>query len=226
MIPTDQILQRTFRIRCGSQTGTCFTVDVEERRYLLTARHIADSIDRSAEVEIAHEGKWKTLSVQLVGHGDGAVDVSVLAPQYLFGGRGPLTLVPPMTLAQDVYFLGFPFGMSTEIGDLNLNFPLPFVKKAILSAFGEDEGLVLLDGHNNPGFSGGPVVAGGSDVDSSDVGVIGVISGYRFDRQAVLDSSKNHGPYTYNMNTGIIHVWSGRQVNKIIQNKPIGIETG
>ena len=71
MIPTDRILKRTFRIRCGSQTGTCFTVDVEERRYLVTARHIAGAIDRSADVEIAHEGNWKTLSVQLVGHGDG-----------------------------------------------------------------------------------------------------------------------------------------------------------
>ena len=131
-----------------------------------------------------------------------------------------------MTLAQDVYFLGFPFGMSTDIGDLNLNFPLPFVKKAILSAFGKDEGLVLLDGHNNPGFSGGPVVAGGSAVDGSGVGIIGVISGYRADRQAVRDSSKNEGPYTYDMNTGIIHVWSGCRVNQLIQNNPIGTATG
>lgn len=216
---TNRILQRTFRIRCGHETGTCFTVDVAKRRYLVTARHIAGAINHSTDIEIAHEGIWKRLSVQLVGHGDGETDISVLAPQQLFGGSAPLSLPAPMTLAEDVYFLGFPFGMSIEMGHLNLNFPLPFVKKAILSAFFTDKGLVLLDGHNNPGFSGGPVV------DSSGDQVIGVISGYRRQRRAVLDSGENEGPYTYDMNTGIIYVWDGRQINQLILNNPIGIVT-
>jgi hypothetical protein len=35
---------------------------------------------------------------------------------------------------------------------MNRNFPLPFVKKALLSAMAN--GYYYLDGHNNPGFSG------------------------------------------------------------------------
>ena len=190
------------------------------RRYLVTAKHIASTINHQAVVEIAHEGTWKHLPVRLVGHGKGKVDISVLAPQQLFGGSAPLKIPAPMTLAKDVYFLGFPFNMSLDVGNLNADFPLPFVKRAILSAFFTDRGLVLLDGHNNPGFSGGPVV--GSDGER----VIGVISGYRHQRQAVLDSNENEGPYTYDMNTGIIHVWDARQVNQLILDNPIGLEAG
>lgn len=213
---TRGILQRTFRIRYGGAIGTCFTVDVANRRYLVTARHIAGTVSYSVDIEIKHEGIWKPVPVRLVGHGDGDIDVSVLAPQYPFGGSEVLTFPAPMTLGEDVYFLGFPFGMSMETGDLNLNLPLPFVKKATLSAF-TDVGQVLLDGHNNPGFSGGPVV------DSSGDRVIGVISGYRHDRKNVLDCSGDKGPYTYDMNTGIIHAWDSFQINQLILNNPIGI---
>lgn len=216
----NRILQRTFRIRCGRMTGTCFTVDVARRRYLVTAKHIAGAVNHEAVVEIAHEGTWKHLQVGLVGHGDGEIDVSVLAPQQLFGGSAPLTIPGPMTLAEDVYFLGFPFDMSLDVGKLNADFPLPLVKKAVLSAFFTDKGLVLLDGHNNPGFSGGPVVGSGGDR------LIGVVSGYRNQRQAVLDSDENEGPYTYDMNTGIIHVWDSHQVNQLILDNPTGIEAG
>ena len=216
MSVNNRILQRTFRIRCGRITGTCFTVDVERQRYLVTARHIAGAVNHQAVVEIAHEGTWKHLPVRLVGHGEGEIDISVLAPQQLFGGSAPLTIPAPMTLAEDVYFLGFPFDMSLDVGNLNADFPLPFVKKATLSAF-TDVGQVLLDGHNNPGFSGGPVV------DSSGDRVIGVVSGYRYDRQNVLDCSGDKGPYTYDMNTGIIHAWDCFQINQLILNNPIGI---
>ena len=179
-----RILQRTFHIRCARLIGTYFTVDVARRRYLVTAKHIAGAINHQAVVEIAHEGTWKHLPVRLVGHGEGEVDISVLAPQQLFGGSAPLKIPAPMTLAEDVYFLGFPFNMSLDVGNLNADFPLPLVKRAILSAFFTDRGLVLLDGHNNPGFSGGPVVGSGGER------VIGVISGYRHQRQAVLDSNE------------------------------------
>ena len=58
---------------------------------------------------------------------------------------------------QDAYFLGFPFGIGFDLGGGSL----PFVKKAIVSGLYKSingVSLVLLDGINNPGFSGGPVV--------------------------------------------------------------------
>ena len=80
MLMTTNILQRTFRIQYGGFTGTCFTVDVDGRQYLITARHIVSSIAGPNMVQIQHENTWKSLAVELVGHGQGDIDVTVLAP--------------------------------------------------------------------------------------------------------------------------------------------------
>ena len=224
MSVTSNILQRTFHVRCGSSHGTCFTVDVDNKRYLVTARHIAHSICGQGEVEILHNDRWASVPVHLVGHGNGEVDVSVLAPQVLFGATHPLsTTTRGLQLAEDVYFLGFPFSMAFDVGKLNARFPMPLVKKAIVSALDMGNGLILLDGHNNPGFSGGPVVRSGIRDGNKQV-VIGIVSGYRYDRRSVLDSAGNKGPYTYDMNTGIILVYDTRHIEKLILDNPIGIK--
>ena len=217
---TSNILQRTFHIRSGGNCGSCFTVDIDGKRYLVTARHIANTVRYPGEVEIFHSGDWKPLFVNLVGHGAGDVDVSVLAPGSLFGAAHQLsTTTANMTLGEDVYFLGFPFGYYIDGRRLNAGFPIPLVKKAVVSLFDGEDGVILLDGHNNPGFSGGPVLRGAT----SDQ-IIGVVSGYRFQRQAVLDMKENQGPYTYDANTGIVFVYDSEQIKKIVLKNPIGIE--
>ena len=81
---TSNILQRTFQIRYAGSTGTCFTIDVESRRYLVTARHVVESLENDAVVEISHNRAWVPLPVQLVGHGPEDIDLTVLAPQQVF----------------------------------------------------------------------------------------------------------------------------------------------
>lgn len=156
------------------------------------------------------------------GHGDGGADVSVLAPQVLFGAPHPLSITTAhLMLAEDIYFLGFPFGMSFDVGDLNAGFPMPLVKKGIVSGLHFEDGLILLDGHNNPGFSGGPVVRRGTSTEQT---VVGLVSAYRYDRNRVLDTDDKPGPYTYDVNTGIVYVQDVRQVLRLISDNPIGIE--
>lgn len=131
MSVTTNILQRTFHIRRHEASGTCFTLDVDGRQYLATARHVVAGIQGDGVIEIAHgNGKWLPLGVKLVGHGDGDADVSVLAPRVLFGAPHPLSITTAhLMLAEDLYFLGFPFGMSFDVGELNAGFPMPLVKK-------------------------------------------------------------------------------------------------
>ena len=78
-------------------------------------------------------------------------------------------------LSQDVYFLGFPYDLTNDGGTINRNFPIPLIKKGILSAIqvGEVKTL-LLDGHNNPGFSGGPVVCQIVNGRSDELTAIGI----------------------------------------------------
>ncbi len=45
MMTIANILNRTFHMSYGGSTGTCFTVDVDGRQYLVTARHVVQSTD-------------------------------------------------------------------------------------------------------------------------------------------------------------------------------------
>ena len=222
MSVTSNILQRTFRMRHGDNTGTCFTVDVHNRRYLVTARHLVETIRTSGIVDIQHSEKWTPVAVDLVGHGEGSIDLSILAPQSLFGAAHSLVVTTAqLQLAEEVYFLGFPYGLSFDIGELNAGFPLPLVKRATVSAMYTKSGWMFLDGHNNPGFSGGPVVRRWNGREQV---VVGVVSGYRHETSRVVDGEGNPGPYSYVMNTGIVVVYDSLKLNELIAANPIGIE--
>ena len=224
MSVTRSILQRTFNIRYEGSTATCFTVDVGGRRYLVTARHVVDTIQGEAAAEISYNRRWHASGVRLVGHGPDDIDVSVLAPQELFGAAHPLRLTlttAGLPLAGDAYFLGFPFGLGMNVQTaLNAGFPLPFVKKAIVTAIGLGDEPILLDGHNNAGFSGGPVVR---PWNNNEQIVIGVVSGYRPDRSRVRDADGNETPFTYDTNTGIIIAHDIRHALALIEANPVGI---
>ena len=221
MSVTTNILQRTFRMRNGDNAGTCFTVDVHNRRYLVTARHLVENIRPRGTVDIQHSGKWVPVAVELVAHGEGPVDLSVLAPQSLFGATHPLVVTTAhLQLAEEVYFLGFPYGLWFDVGELNAGYPMPLVKRAAVSAMYVESGWMLLDGHNNPGFSGGPVVRRWNGREQV---VVGVVSGYRSETSHVVDGSGNPGPYTYIMNTGIVVVYDSRKLNELITVNPVGM---
>ena len=74
---TANILQRTFKIKCGNSLGTCFTIDIHKHQYIVTARHLVKSIIGQSNVQIMHEEKWKDLQVKLVGHSEG-YDLNIL----------------------------------------------------------------------------------------------------------------------------------------------------
>ena len=126
-------------------------------------------------------------------------------------------------LSQDAYFLGFPYGIHADVGELNANFPIPLVKKACVSMLSLAQGTekyILLDGHNNPGFSGGPVIysVGGNP---RDVRVAAVISGYRFEWDQVYEG-ESQTPLSFKYNTGIIVAYSIDHATELIQANPIG----
>ena len=219
---TSNVIQRTFQISFGKDRGTCFAIDYENLQYIVTARHIVEAITDSEIIHIAHEQEWKNCSVNLVGHCEGKVDISVLAAGVQLA---PQLSLPPtsvgIVLGQDVYFLGFPYGLSSEIENLNRNFPFPLVKKAILSAFESETGPLLLDGHNNPGFSGGPVIFSEWGKRANEFSVAGVISGYQYNMEPVYLEGKRT-PLEFKYNTGIIAAYGIKHAVDLIRQNPIG----
>lgn len=223
---TTNILQRAFQLQSENGMGTCFTIDVDNRQYLVTARHNVNTIVDCAEINIKHNKIWKILDVTLVGHCEGEIDISVLAAKRQLSPTHPINIGEDgVVLGQDLYFLGFPYGLTNEAGELNNNFPLPLVKKAIFSGMPRtsDDKLFLLDGHNNPGFSGGPVIFHPQNGTPNDISILGVISGY-INRMMPIYLDDKESPLRFGYNTGIIRSYSITHAIDLISQNPIGFD--
>jgi S1-C subfamily serine protease len=216
---TANFVHRTFRIKCDAAIGTAFTVDADGKQYLLTAKHVVEHFGPDNSLEVFGNGKWSTVPATLVGHADNQLDVSVLAPTTAMSPPNLPVVVSSDGLAygQDVYFLGFPYGVLSEVILGEAGHPLPLVKKAILSTFAGS--VYLLDGHNNPGFSGGPVIFGrGGSLPNS---AAAIVSGYRFDPEPVLHGDTETA-LTIRSNTGIIIAYKIEIALDLIRANPIG----
>jgi S1-C subfamily serine protease len=217
---TTNVFQRVFYIKYGNETGTCFSIDIDKRQYFITARHVIKGLRSGDVIELFHENLWKSINVKLIGHSQ-MFDVSVFALHNVsIEGFAMDATTEGLTYSQDVYFLGFPFGLFSNMGELNKNFPLPLVKKEILSAMpsGKDD-LLYIDGINNPGFSGGPVVFKPNP--QSEFKFAAIISGYQTVSEATLigDQPTN---IKVQVNTGIIIAYSIRIALNLIKENPNG----
>lgn len=216
---TANVIHRVFRIKHGSATATAFTLDVDGRQYLVTARHVIEDVTRVSTLEILSNNTWTPLETKLVGHSEGEIDISVIAAtSRLTPANLPLEASSDgLAYGQDVFFLGFPYGIQGNIIFGDDGYPLPLVKKALVSAL--DANVYLLDGHNNAGFSGGPVVFVPSA--SRRLRVAAVISGFQYVEEPVFESG-TETPLVYRDNTGIIVSYSVNHAIGLIQQNPIG----
>ena len=218
---TFSVIHRVFALKFQGNQGTGFTIDVDGKQYLITAKHIVKNIaGDDVSIEIYHANKWKLVKVRLVGHCDQDVDISVLATNIQLSPAYIMEPTPDgLAYGQDVYFLGFPYTKSAS--PMNRNFPFPFVKKAIVSWITDDAPIVYLDGHNNKGFSGGPVVF--RQHGSNAYQVAGVISGYFGEKEPVVDEN-NIQRLIYESNTGIIIAYLLGDAVRVIESNPIGFQ--
>jgi len=220
---TTNVFQRVFFIK-GADYGTAFTIDYEGRQYLITAKHIVPSLDSSSTIQFLHEDKWKTLQVKMVGACSGEVDIVVLAPQKQLS---PVYELPPtsggLVMGQDVYFVGYPYKMWANIGELNRGIPFPFVKKGAISSMfiNEDKAQIFyIDAINNPGFSGGPIVF--STTTSNAFNVCAVVSKFKIEFEPVLDKDGNKTEMTCTYNTGFLVGYGIKHAIAQIERNPIG----
>jgi hypothetical protein len=237
---TKAVIERVFCLRYANYTGTCFALDVDGRQYIITAKHVVEGIfgvGCPTQVQILCDQQWIDIGAKLVGEAPGKVDIAVLAPDRLLSP--PSSSFPVATKAvygQDLYFLGFPYGMHSDSGVLNRGYPFPLVRKGIMSNFlQEDDGytIYLIDGNNNPGFSGGPVIWAEArkirsevpgEIMNMDYKVGAVISGYRFEYEKVYLGAQET-PLAYKYNTGITIAYAiGDAFLKLIRQNPIGFQ--
>ena len=101
----------------------------------------------------------------------------------------------------------------------NSKTPVPFVKKACFSgALDDGHSCILLDGHNNKGFSGGPVCFKPVDSAKKTMSIAAVVSGYRFEKQKVFDKNDQETESYIKSNTGIIVAYDIQEAIEIAKH--------
>lgn len=218
LLPNRTILETTFNIFHGAVNGTAFIVNGSKSQYLITAKHLfGNAIKEDSLVDIQIKGGKidNTIKCKIFYHDNPHVDIAVLKLDSTIANETVrMEKGNAYYLAQQCLFLGFPLfslGTNTDIGKV------PFVKRAIVSAFHEENKvrLMLLDGHNNPGFSGGPVITYSETMDKQFI--IGIISGYINQPQNVnVTNGAVTSQILLNENSGIIISYTVDYIQEII----------
>lgn len=192
MINTN-ILQRVFFVKYWNNVWTAFTIEVNNKQYLISAKHIFSWFDKSDNIEIFHQNQRKKILVEAIFCDKDTIDIIAfklplqISPKY--------EIIPSfgnIILSQDVFFLWFPYSFAAPDFELNRWFPFPIVKKWILSAMWiKDEywnELFLIDWHNNKWFSWWPVVF--FENNSRKLHIWWVISWYYIDQKDIQEQTK------------------------------------
>lgn len=219
---TTNVYTRVFRIKYAGDCATCFTIENSGRQYLVTARHVVEGIKQSDQIEIYYKRAWHSINCELVGIAHGNIDIAVLALPIQLSPTLPLeATMHNISWGQEVYFLGYPYEMFGEIGDAYPDFPMPFVKRATLSCMttDPDQKVLFLDGYNNPGFSGGPVVF--LTPGSNRFKVAAVVHGYHHEPEPIYEGEEETN-LSFKYNTGIIITCSIDYALDLINANPIG----
>jgi hypothetical protein len=201
---TANVISRVLELKTSTGRATAFTLDQGERQYLVTARHLFEPGDSTPTVTVSNA--WlapQDLQLDLLEVDPPAADVAVapLATRLTTELELPATFTG-FGLSQQVHFLGYPYGLATEVSREGRQ-RAAFIKGATVSASAWVDGvhLIYLDGINNPGFSGGPVVGQPSGT-GSRLTVCGVVAGYRSQTQPVYIGAQPIA--AIRENTGII----------------------
>jgi hypothetical protein len=189
------VFYRTLMIHTPSAgQGTAFTLDVDGKQYLVTAKHMVKGLKPEDTIQLrkynaAGNLKWVDFRMKIYMCDD-PVDIAVLVPHEqltISGSMEPHS--GDLAFGADLYFVGFPFGMAMEFTEasagVSVTSPFGYVRKATLSAIRSGKTghvvstQIILDGYNLGGFSGSPVI--NTPDANGDPGVIAVISGFKPD---------------------------------------------
>ena len=185
---TANVFERVLFVRVGGNaptavTATAFTMEQDDRQYIITAKHVVANLPENSSIEYFRANVWVNLPVRVFKCDDPS-DIAVLVASRQITTAFDL---PPDTSrvagGQEVFFLGFPYGITLNGTNVNGTLPFPFIKRATYSGSIPKDPVkhsvqLLLDGYNNPGFSGGPIVYRDLSSSSLDYKLLGVVSGF------------------------------------------------
>lgn len=239
--PTNNVLTRMLMIESRYGRGSTFSIDVDGREYWITAKHILTGAEhppygsirsKSASLSVLNPGaegeQWLQMNFSVIDAGDD-IDIAVLAPPrpLLENPLPSAATSAQVMLGGDCEFLGYPYGGGWRARwEDGRSFWMPYVKHCTVSAlFNGEPRVLILDGINNAGFSGGPVIY----QTGPEQKIIGVVSGYHFEPTDVISSAVKNIPVKkpgtrlkVNLNSGFIIAYDISYANEAIAKNPIG----
>ena len=216
-----EILNRTLFINGGRELGTAFTIDYNGKIYLVTARHVVAGLPTgSTTIKIQRSGNWEDYHVvKTLFPRSNDVDIAVLETDEK--AAEPFHVAISKTggpsFGQQVWFLGYPWGIHSRAR----NGELPFIKRGTMSAIdaSNDDAVVLyIDGFNNPGFSGGPIVYW--SFSERAYRLLGVVKGYKEDTAKVVINGE-HADTQLLVNSGILIGYSIEHATQAIDQEKL-----
>lgn len=210
----------TFKIIHEQEQGTAFLIHHKGVNYYVTARHLFGAKVNKEQVVIDIQNNLKTKRIEgiLLLHDNPEIDIAVIKPTNKETYKDAISLETiKVSLGDRGFFLGFPMGIhSIDLGGINNGFPIPLVKSAGLSGVQSINGVyrILLDGHNNPGFSGGPILFKNRfALSDTKYYLTGVITAYINQTDSIETPA---GKIGYNGNSGIIVAFGAKHIFEII----------
>ena len=226
----EEILRQTFQIRTAAGMGTAFTVEVDDRQYIVTAQHVLGSASpKIVEMQTSPAG-WRQVPVTVIAMAGPPVDVAVLATNSVLGSRSRVPVgVGTVGYGEAVRFLGYPFGLEFAPIPGVRTAPLPFIKAGILSGLRpvpNAAGLfeLFVDATGNPGFSGGPLILprrSTKDGERIVWHIAGVVTSGVTYRVSLKDMSEAVVGFV-NVDAGILRAISIDAVTRMIRENPAG----
>lgn len=220
---TSNVINRVFLIKYQESLGTCFALDIDNKQYIITAKHVVAGLTESETIYFAKNGGWYTSQIHLIGHHKYS-DVSVFSLNFKIASeKQTIYASDSFIYGQEIRFLGYPYGIYDYKNGLMVRggFPIPFIKAGIVSSFDSNNQNLYIDGINNPGFSGGPVIF--EDFQTHDFYVGGVISAYRCQEDHVIFGG-NKTNLSVMSNSGIIIAISIKDALNVINANPTGYD--
>jgi hypothetical protein len=238
--PTFNALSRTLRVQSRYGTGTIFNIDVDGREYWVTATHILTGAkgkpyglvtDKTLELKILNPGgeglQWIPIKFTVLQPAEDVDLVALVPPSLILTAAKKPSPTPSsqgLLLGGPCEFLGYALtgGWRAKL-ETGGTYWMPFIKHCTISGKDKDSQMWILDGINNPGFSGGPVILGTGD----DLKFAAVISGYYLEPAEVIRGARsNLAPRArkdiVNVNSGFIVAYDIVYAVDAIKKNPTG----
>lgn len=205
---------------------------IESKAAFVTAAHSLKGIEGGDNIMIRSNSAWRSFEVSEIKI-DSKQDIAVFALKKFV--LSELWVEPDiqMFLAHPVVYLGFPHSLSGDYpGQLDMATPLAKVAHFSGSIDVNGANLIVLDGINNPGFSGGPIFHLQAVSEEPQVGLVGMVHGYRYEQEEQGRVYKKTGrsgevvsptEYFVKLNSGMILASARRHIDSLLMSLPHGL---